>query len=84
MDKTLEDGALVIYGPDHPDYPNTPLDWDGGPYLCRDGDLYHMRGYGWGHGLGCWDATADWDRVAYRAQPSPVTSDNRKDASHEA
>ena len=63
---------LAPYGPDHPDYPNAPRDWDGGPYLCRDGQLYHMRGYGWGHGLGCWNATADWDRIAYRATLDPT------------
>ena len=62
--------TMVSYGPDHPDYPNAPSDWDGGPYLCRDGQLYHMRGYGWGHGLGCWNDTADWDRIAYRAEPA--------------
>lgn len=27
---------LVPYGTEHPDYPNAPSDWDGGPYLCRD------------------------------------------------
>lgn len=62
------DGVLAWmtpYDPSHPDYPNAPSDWDGGPYLCRDGGLYHMRGYGWEHGLGCWNPTADWDRVAY-------------------
>lgn len=59
---------LTPYGPEHPDYPNAPSDWDGGPYLCRDGEMYHMCGYGWEHGLGCWNATADWDRVAYRAR----------------
>ena len=64
--------GLTEYGPDHPDYPNAPSDWDGGPYLCRDGGMYHMRGYGWGHGLGCWKATAVWDRVGY-------TSTNRKE-----
>lgn len=58
--------GMVPYGPDHPDYPNAPSDWDGGPYLCRDGWLYHMRGYGWEHGLCCRNATADWDRIAYR------------------
>lgn len=58
---------LKPYGPSHPDYPNAPSDWDGGPYRCRDGGLYHMRGYGWEHGLGCWNPTADWDRVAYPA-----------------
>ena len=42
-----------------------PEDWDGGPYLCRDGGLYHMRGYSWKHGAGCWNETADWDRIAY-------------------
>jgi hypothetical protein len=62
--------GMVAYGPDHPDYPNAPGDWDGGPYLCRDGQLYHMRGYGWEHGLGCWAATADWDRIAYRLEPT--------------
>jgi len=60
--------GMVPYGPSHPDYPEAPSDWDGGPYLCRDGDLYHMRGYGWAHGLGCWNPTAAWDRVAYTAQ----------------
>ena len=59
------DPEMVPYGPEHRDYPNAPIDWDGGPYQCRDGQLYHMRGYGWGHGLGCWNATADWDRIAY-------------------
>ena len=58
---------MVPYGPEHPDYPNAPSDWDGGPYLCRDNKLYHLRGYGWAHGLNCWNATASWDRVAYSA-----------------
>ena len=43
-----------------------PVDWDGGPYLCRDGDEYIMRGYDWAHGTGCWNETADWDRIGYR------------------
>jgi len=60
-----EAGAMKAYGPDHPDYPNAPADWDGGPYQCRDGGMYHMRGYSWRHGEGCWNATADWDRVSY-------------------
>jgi hypothetical protein len=60
--------GMTPYGPSHPDYPNAPSDWDGGPYLCRNGDLYHMRGYGWAHGLGCWNPEADWDRVAYTAK----------------
>ena len=60
-----EHPGMVAYGPEHPDYPNAPSDWDGGPYLCRDGQRYHMRGYGWAHGVGCWNETADWDRVAY-------------------
>lgn len=60
--------GMTPYGPSHPDYPNAPSDWDGGPYLCRDGGLYHMRGYGWEHGLYCWNPTSDWDRVAYTAQ----------------
>lgn len=47
------------YGKEHPDYPNIPTDWDHGPYLCRDGGIYHMRGYGWAHGLGCWKAEAE-------------------------
>lgn len=64
--------GLTPYGPEHPDYPNAPSDWNGGPYLCRDGGLYHMRGYGWQHGLGCWNPTADWDRVAYTSKvPTP-------------
>lgn len=62
------DDAMKRYGPDHPDYPNEPKDWDQGPYLCRDGGMYNMRGYGWKWGEGCWNATADWDRVAYRAK----------------
>lgn len=44
-----------------------PADWDGGPYLCRDGEVYHMRGYDWRHGTGCWNPTADWDRIGYKA-----------------
>ena len=56
------------YGPSHPDYPNAPSDWDGGAYLCRDGGLYYLRGYGWEHGLGCRNPTADWDRIAYRPE----------------
>jgi len=53
------------YGPDHPDYPNAPKDWDERPYLCRDGKEYWMNGYGWRWGEGCWNQIADWDRVAY-------------------
>ena len=56
------------YGPDHHDYPEQPKDWDRGPYLCRDGKSYWMRGYGWKHGLGCWVEQADWDRIAYRPE----------------
>ena len=56
------------YGKEHPDYPNTPTDWDHGPYLCRDGGTYRMRGYGWEHGLGCWKAEAAWDRIAYKPE----------------
>lgn len=59
---------LTSYGPEHPDYPNAPSDWDGGPYRCRDGGMYHMRGYGWEHGLGSWNTTADWDRVGYTSR----------------
>lgn len=58
------------YDPSHPDYPNAPSDWDGGAYLCRDGGKYLMRGYGWEHGLGCWNSTADWDRIAYKPEPT--------------
>jgi hypothetical protein len=50
-----------------------PVDWDGGPYLCRDGKMYHMRGYGWGHGTHCWNPTADWDRIAYTPKATPDT-----------
>jgi hypothetical protein len=57
--------GMKAYGPDHPDYPNAPRDWDNGPYLCRDGGMYHMRGYGWKHGEFCTNPTSDWDRVAY-------------------
>jgi hypothetical protein len=63
---------VVVYGPEHPDYPNAPSDWDGGAYLCRDGEFYHMRGYGWAHGLGCWSATASWDRIGYRRAASAI------------
>jgi hypothetical protein len=66
--------SMLPYGPEHPDYPNAPSDWDGGPYLCRDGQLYHMRGYGWEHGLGCWNATAAWDRIAHRSRDSRAVS----------
>lgn len=66
-DKGALPAGMTPYGPLHPDYPNEPSDWDGGPYLCRDGRLYHMCGYGWEHGLFCWENTADWDRVAYTA-----------------
>ncbi len=65
---SVPSAGMTPYDPSHPDYPNAPSDWDGGPYLCRDGGLYHMRGYGWAHGLGCWNPTADWDRVAYTAR----------------
>lgn len=82
-DKHTDDGrpgGLREYGPSHPDYPNAPSDWDGGPYLCRDGGMYIMRGYGWQHGFGCWNPTADWDRVAYRpvACDAPETSGNQE------
>jgi len=63
--------AWKEYGKDHPDYPNAPSDWDHGPYLCRDGEVYHMRGYGWEHGLGCSQLTADWDRIAYKPEQKP-------------
>lgn len=59
------------YGPNHPDYPNAPKDWDTGPYICRDGGHYYMRGYGWEHGMGCWEDQADWDRIAYKPKPTP-------------
>lgn len=32
--------GLSAYGPDHPDYPNAPSDWDGGPMQADDGKLY--------------------------------------------
>lgn len=57
--------SMIEYGPSHPDYPNKPQDWDGGPYMCRDGKMYWMAGYGWKHGEGCWNETACWDRIAY-------------------
>lgn len=59
--------GMTSYGPDHPDYPNAPKNWDNGPYLCRDGSMYHMRGYVWRWGEGSWVNEADWDRVAYTA-----------------
>ena len=50
-----------------------PADWDGGPYLCRNGQVYHMSGYDWRHGTNCWNPTASWDRIGYRvkAQSAP-------------
>lgn len=60
--------GMTPYGPSHPDYPNAPSDWDGGAYLCRDGGLYYLRGWGWAHGLNCSNPTSEWDRVAYTAQ----------------
>lgn len=48
--------------------PEAPTDWDGGPYLCRDGQTYHLRGYDWQHGAYCWNPTASWDRIGYRAR----------------
>jgi hypothetical protein len=68
--------GMVAYGPEHPDYPNAPSDWDEGPYLCRDGGMYHMRGYGWGHGINCWNPTADWDRIAYT--PRKLTAQSKE------
>lgn len=56
-------GFIYWPGGDEP-----PADWDGGPYLCRDGGVYHMRGYDWRHGTGCWNPTADWDRIGYKAR----------------
>jgi len=52
-----------------------PADWDGGAYLCRDGGLYHMRGYDWRHGTGCHNTVADWDRIGYRATIAKATGD---------
>ena len=63
-DPKIPDG-MTDYGPKHPDYPDEPKDWDKGAYLCRDGGMYFVCGYGWGHGIGCWNPTASWDRIAY-------------------
>lgn len=43
-----------------------PADWDGGPYLCRDGKVYWFRGYDWKHGTNCLNPTACWDRIGYK------------------
>lgn len=43
-----------------------PADWDGGPYLCRDGETYWMCGYDWAHGTNCYNPTASWDRIGYK------------------
>ena len=51
--------GMKAYGPAHADYPNAPSDWDSGPYLCRDGGMYYMRGYGWKHGEFCSNPTSD-------------------------
>jgi hypothetical protein len=42
-----------------------PEDWDGGAYLCRDGKMYFLNGWDWGHGTHCDNPTASWDRIAY-------------------
>lgn len=62
--RAMAEAAGLTYWPggDH-----APADWDGGPYLCRDGKLYHLRGYGWKHGEFCSNPTSDWDRIGYRA-----------------
>jgi len=69
MGEVLPSG-MKPWGPESPNYPDAPLDWDGGPYLCRDGGMYHLRGYGWGHGMYCSNPTSDWDRVAYTPKQS--------------
>lgn len=65
---TIPEGMKAWHGGEE-----APADWDGGPYLCRDGAMYHMRGYGWGHGTNCWNPTADWDRIAYTPKPTPTS-----------
>jgi len=73
--------TVANWNRDHPNKPpfqywaggaEAPADWDGEEYLCRDGQTYFMRGYGWRHGAGCWNATADWDRIGYRARSISV------------
>jgi hypothetical protein len=56
---------------------SAPDDWDGGPYLCRDGQEYHMAGYDWGHGTHCWNETADWDRIGYRRKALEQTQNGK-------
>jgi hypothetical protein len=33
--------GMKAYGPAHPDYPNAPKDWNGGPVLLRNGATSH-------------------------------------------
>lgn len=61
--RALAEAKGFIYWPGGSE---APADWDGGPYLCRDGGTYHLRGFGWEHGYGAWTATANWDRIGYR------------------
>ncbi len=62
--KAMAEAAGMTYWPGGD---AAPADWDGGPYLCRDGGLYHMRGYDWRHGTNAYAKTADWDRIGYRS-----------------
>ena len=34
--------GMVAYGPEHPDYPNAPKDWDGEAAFCRDGAIFRV------------------------------------------
>lgn len=66
-------GSMVAYGPDHPDYPNAPKDWDeSSPVMLTSGFMFrqcdqHQPIY-WGHD----HDDIDSDVVAYTPLPSPA------------
>jgi hypothetical protein len=50
-----------------------PKDFDGGSYLCRDGNMYFLNGWDWGHGTHCDNSTACWDRIGYTRKATSTT-----------
>lgn len=63
--------GMVAYGPDHPDYPNAPKDWDGGDWWERGEKRMRPRiefrePFLWGH---CGDRG---DIIAYTPSPAPM------------
>ncbi len=76
-DDTVPEG-MVAYGPEHPDYPNAPRDWDGGVrggVRLADGEEWG----GWyGEGWATWNLEPTNSRriIAYtRATPTPDAED---------